>query len=189
MRRALIAIAILLVSFGILLVGGWIDVAHARWPVKTLRDRDRGAVRMAPVDATVSELTHVPRPPETLLPGRARFVAQERTVYRVRARLRRVFDGSDGDIHLILADPADPSRVMIAEIPHPLLALGSGLGSVFESERRQIARHRRPRGELVEVTGVGFFDYYPRGRQANGFELHPVLALAFPGEESPQKPR
>lgn len=189
MRRILIAIAILLVSFGVLLAGGWIDVAHARWPVKTLRDRDRGAVRMAPVDATVSELTRVTRPPDGLLPGRARLVAQERTVYRVRARLRRVFDGSDGDIHLILADPAEPSRVMIAEIPHPLLALGSGLGKVFEIERRQIARHRHPRGELVEVTGVGFFDYYPRGRQANGLELHPVLALGFPREESPQKSR
>lgn len=180
---------VLLVSFGILLAGGWIDVAHARWPVKTLRDRDRGAVRMAPVDATVSELTRVARPPDGLLPGRARMVEQERTVYRVRARLRRVFDGSDGDIHLILADPAEPSRVLIAEIPHPLLALGSGLGSAFESERRQIARHRHPRGELVEVTGVGFFDYYPRGRQANGLELHPVLALGFPREESPQKSR
>jgi hypothetical protein len=32
---------------------------------------------------------------------------------------------------------------------------------------------------MVEVTGIGFFDYYTTGHARNGFELHPVVDLKF----------
>jgi len=103
----------------------------------------------------------------------------EFTVYRVRARLRLVLAGADGDIHLFLADVEEPSRRMIAEIPHPLLALGSGFERVFRQERAALRRRRRPAGQLVVVTGIGFFDYHRHGNRSNGLELHPVIGLEF----------
>jgi hypothetical protein len=134
---------------------------------------------MKPVDTTVAALTHLPRPPNESFHGLTRIAPEELSVYRVRAKLRRILDGADGDIHLILADPADTSRTMIAEIPNPLFAVGSGLGRLFSAERAEIRRHPRAQGEMVEVVGIGFFDYYPRGHTSNGFELHPVIGLKF----------
>jgi hypothetical protein len=178
-RRLLILVLVLLLICLLLFAAGVMDLGLFRWPVKTFRDRDRGRVRMEPVDATVAALTRLPRPPNEAFRGLRRIAPEELAVYRVRAKLKRILGGSDGDIHLILADPADPSRTMIAEIPNPMFAVGSGFGSVFSAERAEIRRHPRAQGEIVEVIGIGFFDYYTTGRATNGFELHPVIGLKF----------
>ncbi len=179
MRRLLLLLLALLLICLLLFAAGVMDLGLFRWPVKTFRDRDRGRVRMEPVDATVAALTRLPRPPNESFHGLTRIPPEELSVYRVRAKLRRILDGSDGDVHLILADPAEPSRTMIAEIPHPLFAVGSGFGKVFAAERAEVRRHPRAKGEMVEVVGIGFFDYYPGGHASNGFELHPVIGLKF----------
>ena len=179
LRRGIGALFLTAILGAVLLFAlGRADVAMMRWPVKTLRDRDRGLVRFEPVDSTVAELSRAARPPDSAFRGGGRIAAEERTVYRVRAKLRGVIGGADGDMHLVLADPADRTRTILAEIPNPLLALGSGYEPVFRAERALLARHRRRKGEIVEVTGVGFFDYYISGR-TNGFELHPVIGLRF----------
>lgn len=181
MRRGLLLLLLVAIALSVPLFLGKIDVPGARWPVKTFRDRDRDRVRMEPVDTTVAELSRIPRPDS--FPGLRRIPPVELTVYRVEARLRDVIDGSDGDIHLLLADRKEPARTMIAEIPLPLLAVGSGLGDVFEQERREVRARRRPRGAIVQVTGIGFFDPSthdrPGGTPSNGLELHPVIALKF----------
>ena len=109
-------------------------------------------------------------------------------MYRVEARLRDVIDGLDGDIHLLLADRKEPSRTMIAEIPMPIFAVGSGLGEIFDAERREVRGRRRSRGAVVQVTGIGFFDPSPHegagGTPSNGLELHPVIALKFVAPEA-----
>ncbi len=90
----------------------------------------------------------------------------------------------DGDVHMVLSDPEDPSRSIIAEIPHPLFSIGSGFGRVFRAERAEIRKHRHAKGDEVEVTGIGFFDYRTHERAGgaeNGFELHPVIGLKFVG--------
>ena len=184
MRRWWLLLLLLLLPAGylLLLVLGSVDVGHNRWPVKTFRDRDRSRVRLVPVEATVAALTRLPRPPNSAFPGRARIAKEELTVYRVRATLVRLISGADGDIHLVLADPADPSQQMIAEIPLPLFSIGSGYEEVFRAARSEVNRHRGARGETVEVTGIGFFDYHLRrlaGRPTNGLELHPVIGLRF----------
>lgn len=161
---------------------GVVDVGLMRWPVKTLRDPDRAKIRWTPVDTTVAALTRAPRPPDNAFHGRSRIAPEELTVFRVRGVLRRVLYGSDGDIHLVLADPADPSRWMIAEIPQPLFSIGSGLWRILSAERTEVERHLPARGETVEVTGIGFFDYRPVRRGpaiTNGLELHPVIGLKF----------
>jgi hypothetical protein len=178
-RRLLLLLLVLLLICLLLFAAGAADLGLFRWPVKTFRDRDRGRVRMKPLDATVAALTRLPRPPSESFHGLTRIAPEELSVYRVRAKLKRILGGSDGDIHLILADPADPSRTMIAEIPNPLFAVGSGFGSVFSAERAEVRRHPRAQGEMVEVIGIGFFDYYTGGRSTNGFELHPVIGLKF----------
>jgi hypothetical protein len=89
-----------------------------------------------------------------------------------------VVGSGDGDLHLLLADLDDPRSTLIAEIPHPWLAVGSGLEEVFREERLELSGRRT--GRIVVVTGVGFFDRPGRGKSPNAFELHPVLALEFP---------
>jgi hypothetical protein len=178
LRWSLVGIAVALTAILTGVFFGAVDLFGARWPVKTFRDRDRALVRRTPVDTTVASLASLPRPPDSEIHGRRRVAPHELTVYRVRARLRRVIGSGDADIHLLLADPDHPGSTLIAEIPHPLLALGSGLGEIFQAERRELARHRA--GGIVVVTGVGFFDRPGRGKTPNAFELHPVLALEFP---------
>jgi hypothetical protein len=171
-----------LFALGLLVLGaglffGLVDLLGARWPVKTFRDADRGLVRLGSVtDSTVAELTRIPRPPAETISGRHRVPPQELTVYRVRARLRGVVGSGDGDLHLLLADLSDPSSRMITEVPHPLLAIGSGMGDTFRGIRESV-RGRRLAGRIVIVTGVGFFDRPGRGKSPNGFELHPVLSV------------
>jgi hypothetical protein len=83
---------------------------------------------------------------------------------------------------MVLVDPADPSQSIIGEIPLPLFSLGSGFEQVFRAERVQMRNRVHQHGEMVEVTGVGFFDYRTHRRQGgaeNGFELHPVIGLKF----------
>jgi hypothetical protein len=166
----------------VLFLGGVVDFGGQRWPVKTFRDRDRSRVRLAPVDTTVALLSRLTRPPDSAFRSRSRIASEELAVFRVRARLGRVSHQLDGDLHMILVDPEDPSRSIIGEIPHPLFSLGSGFERVFRAERVQMRNHVHNRGEMVEVTGVGFFDYRTHQRQggsANGFELHPVIGLKF----------
>jgi hypothetical protein len=184
-RRLLLLLLILLLICLLLFAAGVMDLGLFRWPVKTFRDRDRGRVWMKPLDTTVAALTRLPRPPNESFHGLTRIAPEELSVYRVRAKLRRILDGADGDIHLILVDPVEPSRTMIAEIPNPLFAVGSGLGRIFSAERTEVQRHPRAQGEMVEVTGIGFFDYYTTGHASNGFELHPVLGLKFLSPRSP----
>lgn len=185
-RRGLLLLLLVALAISVPLFLGKIDVPGARWPVKTFRDRDRNLVRMQPVDTTVAELSRLPRPDS--FPGLRRIAPVEMTVYRVEARLRDIIPGIDGDIHLLLADRKEPSRTMIAEIPLPFFAVGSGLGEIFEQERREVRSHRRPRGAFVQVTGIGFFDPSthdrPGGTPSNGLELHPVLALKFLAPET-----
>ncbi len=182
-RRGLLFLLVVAFALAIPLFLGRLDLGGGRWPVKTFRDRDRALVRMVPVDATVAGLSRVPRPAAASFLGLRRIAPVELTVYLVRARLRAVIDGVDGDIHLLLADPDDPARTMIAEIPVPMFSIGSGLGDVFNEERSEVQRHRRERNASVEVTGIGFFDPYthdrPGGTPTNGLELHPVIGLKF----------
>ena len=157
-----------------------------RWLVKTLSDPDRERVRLQPVDATVEELVALQRPAVLSPVGRAAPV--ELTVYRLEARLVSLLGEADGDYHLMLASPHDPTITMIAEVPDPRCsgACSSMFAGVYAKVRQQLMdRLNSPQSEarpLVRVTGVGFFDYLhgQRGVASNGIELHPVLDVAFP---------
>jgi hypothetical protein len=146
-----------------------------RWPVKILTDQDRQLVDFSPVDETVSALNDLK--PHDTYPYDRRLRNEELRVYRVRARLVEMHDEADSDLHLVIAEPDKPDVTMIAEIPAPFCAIGSGHESDYKAARADALRI--PEGSLVEVEGVGFFDkmHAQRGVARNGFEIHPVLRI------------
>lgn len=146
-----------------------------RWPVKVLTDKDRALVDFKAMDTTVTALNNL-KPHETH-PYDRRIRDDELHVYKVRARLVGMHDEKDSDLHLVIAEPDQPDVTMIAEIPAPLCALGSGHEGDYETARADA------RGvlldSLIEIEGVGFFDiiHGQTGVARNGFELHPVLRI------------
>lgn len=174
-----LAHALLIVSFVAPKVGAQSqvrDCGYDRWPVKVLRDRDAARVRRDTVPTTIRDLNAIPIP-EIPYPRDRRIRPHELTIYRLSGRVERMSVQDDGDWHLILSDPADSRRTMIVEIPTPECANGTEFGPTYKLARD--ALRRVPKHGLVEVTGVGFFDFIhtQRGISRNGFELHPVLSV------------
>jgi hypothetical protein len=147
-----------------------------RWPVKILIDDDTAAIQYIPAASSVGELGDLPKP-SVALPDARRLAPHERTVFLIRAILKQVISETDGDLHLVLQDTDDSTRFMVAEIPDSACAVGSSHAGIFAEARR--ALRAAPRGAIIEVEGVGFFDilHGQRGAAPNGFELHPILRL------------
>jgi hypothetical protein len=160
-----------------------------RWTVKTLTDPDASQVDTTPQAATVEQLR---------LQARVRRRGHRRppvelTTYRIDALLLGWERAADEDFHLVIADPRDPSKTMIAEIPSPTcpeLCRTAAAGR-FAALRQQVIERLGPPSShyhaldqplSIEVTGVGFFDFRhgQRGEAPNAIELHPVTAIRFP---------
>ena len=157
-----------------------------RWAVKTLSDADRERVRLHDtVTTTVEELVAIARP--RILSPRSRAAPVELTVYRVEGRLLWLFTENDQDYHLVLSSLRDSTITMIAEVPDPGCAgaCASGFADVYARVRQKLLDYlNSPRSSarpLVQITGVGFFDFIhgQRGVAPNGIELHPVLDVEF----------
>jgi hypothetical protein len=162
-----------------------------RWAVKTLMDPQAAALPSTPVDATVARLAQLQAPANAAALVR-RKAPVETTLWRVRARLAGYRIEADGDLHLVLTDPAS-GRAMIGEIPAPYCTT-SPKGQAFAGARAAVERighHRASRKywwwldyrgatpPLVEVTGYGFWDvpHDQTGAARNAIELHPVLSV------------
>jgi len=154
-----------------------------RWRVKILADQDRGRVSWSPETTTIASLRQIPVPRQGI-PAARRIEPQELTLYRVHAVVRQVLVESDGDLHVILADLDDDSSTIVTEIPDSACALGSGHESDYAAARRSL--RGLTRGAIVELDGVGFFDYShgQHGMAPNSFELHPVVAIRALDEQS-----
>ena len=158
-----------------------------RWPVKTLQDPDASQIHFTPVDSTVHTLRE-PKQPDGLrkIDPKVRL-AGEKQVYTVKALLIGFKRESDSDYHLVLADPVDRTKTMIAEIPAPACA-NRKYAPQFEAAAKFIeAIHHGtpkfftlPKPLPVTVTGVFFFDFIhgQTGVAPNGAELHPVLEIS-----------
>ena len=152
------------------------DCGYDRWPVKVLRDRDAKRVGRDTVQTTIRELNAIPIP-EIPYPRDKRIPPHELIIYRLSGYVERIRTEGDRDWHLVLSDPENSRHTMIVEIPDPACAQGTAHGPAYKSARE--ALRRVPKRGLVEITGVGFFDFIhtQRGISRNGFELHPVLSL------------
>ena len=146
-----------------------------RWRVKILADESRERISWSPETTSIASLHQIPAP-RGQLPTARRIAPHELTLYRVHAIVRQILSESDGDWHVVLADP-DRGETLVAEIPDSACALGSGHEADYAATRRVL--RSIPRGALVELDGIGFFDYLhgQRGMAPNGFELHPVVAI------------
>jgi hypothetical protein len=149
---------------------------YERWPVKILADKDAARVDLKPVDTTVTKLVALPIH-EIPYPEDRRIGPEELHVYRVRARLLAVYHEQDRDLHLVIADVEQPKVTMIAEIPAPECAASGGHEGDYQKARTLILS--TPRNTVIELVGVGFFDFLhdQRGVAKNGIELHPVLSV------------
>jgi len=139
-------------------------------------DIDSKDVAGEPVITTVAQLASVKRPTGTF-PYNRRVSAVERATFVVKARLDRVSAESDSDMHLVLRDLDVDSISIIAEIPDSACAVGSQHATAYAEARRSIRGVKR--GAIVEVVGVGFFDFLhgQSGGSQNGVELHPILSI------------
>ena len=169
------------------------NCGEERWPVKTLTDNDAAKVNFSPIVKTVGDLVAVKAPngnSET-----SRLNATEETTFQVRARLVGYKHETDCDFHIVIADLVNPSQTMVVEIPDPDCGgvCASPKLSDIKKARQDFAAqfpNAPPDPEfkvvqgnvVVEVTGVGFFDFAhgQTGLAQNCIELHPVLAIAFP---------
>lgn len=153
-----------------------VQCGFERWPVKVLRDKDTNQVEWKPIETTIAKLTRLPKP-DVQYQYDHRIASEERHVYKVRAKLLQVLTEQDSDLHLLLADSADDQSRMIAEVPAPECAVGTGHEEEYRSARDAIGKLTL--GSMIEVTGMGFFDYLhdQSGAAQNGIELHPVLRV------------
>jgi hypothetical protein len=141
-----------------------------------MRDIDASQINRTAVSATIGELTRIPIP-EIPYPHEHRIAPQELTVYRIKGVIDRIVVESDHDWHIVVRDPDEPEVTMIVEIPDPDCVSDVSLKATLAEARRSL--HTIPRHGLVELQGVGFFDFIHTqgGAGRNGFELHPVLAV------------
>jgi len=172
-----------------------------RWRIKTIFDNDAKKINFMPRHTTISELVAM-RAPETLSDERA---DAEKQVYSVEAVLlgwkQETAEHGDRDFHLVLADPSDVTRTLIAEVPSAeCQGACSSLQAQHFAEVRQVltaelsepeAHFRRfPHAWVVRVEGVGFFDVFHQqiGVAENCMELHPLLKVEFVRQLSPAFP-
>ena len=171
-----------------------------RWPAKVLSDGV--AIDAAhPAVASVDQLRALSRPPGVGGFDASRVPA-ERRVYRIQAELLGFKLESDGDIHLVIAQPGNRAHTMIAEIPDPRCM--SGAPPVYSNDvaRTRLAfvkaygippaTHFRIAYKPITVVGPAFFDFLhgQDGLAPNGIEIHPVLAIGTgAGAPAPEAPR
>lgn len=167
-----------------------------RWSVKTLSDPKASQVNFSPVAKAISQLYRL-QPPAILRTSTPRTAPTEMQVYRVRAGLKEYVREADHDFHVVIADPSNSGRTMVAEVVDPTCP-GSRdsarLNALKAARRKFIDLYGEPgRGSfrpvpgqpLVILVGVGFFDqcgaqHKPRGAAPQCIELHPVLDIQTP---------
>lgn len=172
-----------------------------RWAIKTLTDAESTTVAATtPTNSTISKLTSENAPAH--LPQNSRVGPIETQQFTIQGVLiawkEEAGANGDHDFHLVLADPQDHTKTMIAEVPSPQCASACASGSVqlFNTARQALTTALGPAPpettavpvvppRIVEVTGVGFFDFDhgQDGLALNCIEIHPVLKITIQGQQ------
>jgi hypothetical protein len=171
-----------------------------RWRIKTIFDNDAKRINFQPRHTSISELVSLPAP-EVLSDERA---DEEKQVYSVEAVLlgwKQETEHGDRDFHLVLADPNDVTRTMIAEVPSAECqgACSSAQAQHYVEVRQVLtAQLAEPQAHfrrltpawVLRVEGVGFFDIFHQqiGVAENCMELHPLLKVEFVRQLGPEFP-
>jgi hypothetical protein len=144
-----------------------------RWSVKLGADPDAQNISSVIVDTSIKALGRIPIP-EIPYPANARIAPQELTRYRLTGVILQKRKEGDGDLHVVLQDPNDSSR-MIVELPRDDCATASRFRKDILAARIVLQSARV--GTRIQVVGIGFFDFIHEafGAAPNSFELHPVI--------------
>jgi hypothetical protein len=173
----------------------------ARWRVSWAVDE--GAARMSdkPVSTTIARLLKFKRPAD--LPGKGtipesyrthRIPSIETTVWSVKGTLIEVAAERDGDQRLTVADVQ--GRQIIGVLPDPALAPKTGPFTARINATRALidARFHPTLTEKkvhipIEMIGIGYFGRFNKEENPSpeGFQLHPVFAVRFPGKTNARK--
>lgn len=154
-----------------------------RWNVKTLQDNPK----LKPAkDAEVRYLRSLDAPER---PNKR--VIEETQIYRVPVLILALKREADFDLHVVVADPTDPSATMVAEVPLAKCA-NPQYSDKFNAVRQKLlttTRSKLPKGKLIRlyrpraatITGVLFFDkiHGQSGVAPNGVEIHPILEISL----------
>ena len=162
----------------------------ARWPVKTLTDPRARSITPFPHQTRIEALRRLTKPRTTRRSPRS--VGVETTTYTTTALLRFMRKEPDGDIHLVISDPAS-GHTMIVEFPDPRCTTHSRYRTRIDTARRALqtacgratTKGHELRGR-VTLTGIGFFDllHGQTGVAPNGIELHPVTSFTGPSQQT-----
>jgi hypothetical protein len=173
-----------------------------RWPVKTGQDPDRAKVGKNVIDgkdlgagiveATVEELTALPRPPgladATKDPPefqRVRSGVTEITIWRIEATIIALKHEIDGDYHLVLQGAS--GRTMVGEIPTPSTQFVGGspwlanIGQARQEIDDKLVKHLSP-ADFAVMNGK----FVPHGAMTfqPGSAPGPMLSFQTPEEGS-----
>jgi hypothetical protein len=169
-----------------------------RWPVKTLNDPSVHEIHFTAVESTVHTLRVPKQPPNLRTLNPYLRLDGEKQVYTVKALLIGFKREADGDYHLVLADPVDRKKTMIAEIPASKCA-NKKYAAQFDAAAKFVEQVGHTTAKFktldkpvpVTVTGVFFFDFIhgQDGVAPNGAELHPVLEIKAQNQTEAQLQR
>jgi hypothetical protein len=168
-----------------------------RWDVKTLTDpaAKQDEVNFSPKWTSVKKLAaagppdapwaNAPSGPPTAF---ARFGMIERQAVLVAVRLTMPKKEPDGDIHLIVSSPSDPTRELVVEFPTMGCNDTSPKKQQMENARQLLLDACRPiisahwtdlHHAKAYISGVPFFDFgHGKGHPPNGAEIHPALGFS-----------
>jgi hypothetical protein len=107
------------------------------------------ALNLQAVPATITQLSALAPPAD--LPNDRRIAPAELTTYVVRARLLDFKRENDDDFHLVIAEPGDRSKTMIAEIPARRMFEGRGAA---RAAAPGVCGFIRARAALVVLVGT-----------------------------------
>jgi hypothetical protein len=160
-----------------------------RWDVQTLADKAANKIDFKDVNnsSSVNQLIAFPVPGGKTGRNMPRTQPYEFKVYKIKVNLTDAKMEDDSDVHLVAAQPGQPSHTMIIEFP----AHGC-VGTLQEKQMKQAreallkafgpigkSRFKDLNGSAT-ITGVAFFDviHGQRGVAPNGIELHPALSFS-----------
>ena len=160
-----------------------------RWSVKVGTDPDAAlcdTTKATPVTLTTMRGWPAPTSP----PLNARVAPYETTVWVVHGTLINYKKEADVDYHLVMQDGA--GNTIVTEIPCPCCGIGSPFQAMMANARSTFDSRLTATGSFqnpnipVRLTGVGFFDFIhgQTGVAPNGIEIHTILSIAFPTQQS-----
>jgi hypothetical protein len=161
-----------------------------RWSIKVGTDAEANQVNLnSATPITIADMRGWPAPSPT--PPTSRVAPYEKTAWVINGTLINYKKEDDVDYHIVVKDGSGTNTV-ITEVPCPCCAIGSpfepridGARTAFDSRLTAQTFFQNP-NIPVRITGVGFFDFLhgQTGVAPNGIELHAILDIAFPTQQS-----